>query len=159
VIGGLWLGWRYSQDQYYVGADGGQVAIFQGINQSVVGINLSHVHERTGIPISGVPSTDSSTIRATTSPGSLAAAQAVVANIRTDYKNCLAAYKRMSKYNKDLASYKAAKAAYLKKWHNLKVQRTAKGKVRARPPTFTETPPPIPTGCPGPSATGPGSGS
>ena len=52
VIGGLYLGWRYTQDQYYVGTDGGQVAIFQGINQSVAGINLSHVHQRTGIPLS-----------------------------------------------------------------------------------------------------------
>jgi hypothetical protein len=55
VIGGLYLGWRYTQDQYYVGTNGGQVVIFQGINQSVAGINLSHVHQRTGIPV-GVPS-------------------------------------------------------------------------------------------------------
>src|SRR5262249_36549703 len=84
---GLYLGWRYTQDQYYVGADSGHVAIFQGINQSVVGINLSHVHQRTDIPLSGVPTQDLSTIQTTYSASSLAAAQIVVDNIRNDYQN------------------------------------------------------------------------
>ena len=56
IIGGGYLGWRYTQDQYYVGTDGGQVAIFQGVNQTVAGVNLSHVYQRTGIPLAGVPS-------------------------------------------------------------------------------------------------------
>ena len=51
IIGGGYLGWRYTQDQYYVGTDGGQVAIFQGVNQSVAGVSLSHVYQPTGIPL------------------------------------------------------------------------------------------------------------
>ena len=158
VIGGLYLGWRYTQDQYYVGTDGGQVAIFQGINQSVAGINLSHVHQRTGIPLSGVPSPDSSTIRATVSASSLAAAQAVVTNIRKDYENCLTAYKAQAKYQTDKAKYETALRDYVKKYKTHKVVRSRKGKVEARPPTFTMTQPTIPAGCPGPSATASGSG-
>src|SRR5215471_16431168 len=159
VIGGLYLGWRYTQDQYYVGIDGGNVAIFRGINQSVAGVNLSHADQRTSIPLAGVPAPYQAQIRATVSATSRSSALAIVANIRKQYQDCLAAYAAMQKYNNDLRHYKALKAAYLKRWHSLKVQHTSKGKVKARPPTFTEAQPTIPAGCPGPSASGsPGSG-
>jgi serine/threonine protein phosphatase PrpC len=158
VLGGGYLGWRYTQDQYYVGTDGSQVAIFQGVNQSVVGVHLSHVYQRTGIPLAGVPSPDQGQIRATVSATSRSNALAIVANIRKDYQNCLNAYAAEKKYNDALTKYKAAKAAYLKKWGNLKVQRTSKGRVRAKPPKFTESQPPVPAGCPGPSAGSGGSG-
>jgi hypothetical protein len=160
VIAGGYGGWRYTQDQYYVGASGANVAIFQGINQSVIGIHLSHVYQRTNIPLAAVPSPDQGQIRATVSATSRSGALAIVANIRKDYQGCMTAYAAMRKYTKDKDSYEAAKAAYVKRWGNLKVQRTSKGKVKARPPSFTETQPTIPAGCPGPSATrGTGSGS
>jgi PPM family protein phosphatase len=154
VIGGGYAGWRYTQNQYYVGADGTNVAIYQGINQSVAGVNLSHVYQRTNIPLTGVPSPDQGQIRATVAATSRSDALAIVANIRKDYQNCLTAYAAMSKYQKDLASYNAAKAAYKKKYGNLNVQRSSKGKVTARPPSFNQTQPTIPAGCPGPSAAG-----
>jgi protein phosphatase len=160
VIAGLYLGWRYTQDQYYVGTYGGNVAIFQGINQSVAGINLSHVHERTDIPLSGVPSPDSSTIRATVSASSYAAAQTVVNNIRKAYQDCQNAYRAKRQYDAAQARYRTALHAYVKKYGNAKVQRTAKGKIKATPPPKpTGTPPTIPAGCPGPPGAGPGSGS
>jgi len=158
VLAGGYLGWRYTQDQYYVGTDGSQVAIFQGVNQSVVGVHLSHVYQRTGIPLAGVPSPDQGQIRATVSATSRSNVLAIVANIRKDYQNCLNAYAAVSTYNKDLTAYKTAKAAYLKKWGNLKVQRTSKGRVRATPPKFTMTQPTVPAGCPGPSTSSGGSG-
>jgi len=154
VIGGGYLGWRYTQDQYYVGTDGGNVAIFQGINQSVAGVQLSHVAERTSIPLAGVPAPYQGQIRATVTATSRNSALAIVANIRRQYENCLAGYAAMSKYNTDLAAYKAAKAAYQKKWHDLKPHRLPKNRGTVKPPTFTETRPTIPAGCPGQSATG-----
>jgi len=154
VVGGGYLGWRYTQDQYYVGAEGGNVAIFQGINQSVAGVSLSHVDQRTAIPLAGVPAPYQAQIRATVSATSRSSALAIVANIREQYQNCLTAYAAMRKYTKDRGNYETLKAAYLNKWHNLKVQRSSKGKVIARPPTFTETQPAVPAGCPGPAATG-----
>jgi serine/threonine protein phosphatase PrpC len=160
VVGGLYLGWRYTQDQYYVGADSGRVVIFQGINQSVAGIHLSHVRQRTDIPLSRVPTQDLATIQATYSASSLAAAQIVVDNIRNDYQNCLDAYAAKQQYDSAQAHYKAALQTYVKKYGNDKVQRTAKGKIKATPPPKpTGTPPTIPPGCRGPAPTGSGSGS
>ena len=44
--GGLWLGYRYTQDQYYVGAtDTGQLAIFRGVPGQIAGLDLSSVNE------------------------------------------------------------------------------------------------------------------
>ena len=44
--GGLWLGYRYTQHQYYVGAtDAGQLAIFRGVPGQIAGLDLSSVNE------------------------------------------------------------------------------------------------------------------
>jgi protein phosphatase len=44
--GGLWLGYRYTQDQYYVGAtESGQLAIFRGVPGQIAGLDLSSVNE------------------------------------------------------------------------------------------------------------------
>jgi protein phosphatase len=44
--GGLYLGYRYTQDQYYVGAtDAGQLAIFRGVPGQIAGLDLSNVNE------------------------------------------------------------------------------------------------------------------
>jgi protein phosphatase len=44
--GGLYLGWNYTQKQYYVGAtDTGQLAIFRGVPGEIAGLDLSSVNE------------------------------------------------------------------------------------------------------------------
>jgi len=44
VSGGLWLGWRFTQSKYYVGAtEDGTIAIFQGIPGRIAGFELSTV--------------------------------------------------------------------------------------------------------------------
>ncbi len=44
--GGLWVGWRYTQSQYYVGAtEQGQLAVFQGVPGEIAGLDLSNVHQ------------------------------------------------------------------------------------------------------------------
>ncbi|MDR0626881.1 MAG: protein phosphatase 2C domain-containing protein, partial [Bifidobacteriaceae bacterium] len=47
AAGGLYFTYRWSQQQYYVGQSGGNVAIYQGIPQEVFGFELSHVHTAT----------------------------------------------------------------------------------------------------------------
>lgn len=45
VGGAVYGGWSYTQRQYYVGAtEGGQVAVFRGIEGQVAGVDLSTVH-------------------------------------------------------------------------------------------------------------------
>jgi protein phosphatase len=99
IVGGGYAAWRYSQTQYYVGTDGRQVIIYRGVNQKVLGMNLSSVYRRTGFPLSHVPSSDLSQVRGTINANSLAdAEQAVNTMVQTytcdqyqvDYNNWLA---------------------------------------------------------------------
>ncbi|GAA2739693.1 MULTISPECIES: PP2C family protein-serine/threonine phosphatase [Kitasatospora] len=49
LLGGAgWFGWQWTQDQYYVGADGDTVAVYQGVNQNLAGFGLSSVYEKHG---------------------------------------------------------------------------------------------------------------
>jgi protein phosphatase len=153
IVGGVYLGWRYTQDQYYVGTDGGQVAIFQGVNQTVAGVNLSHVSDRTSIPLTQVPSPYQGQIRETVPATSRAGALAIVANVRKQYEACQAANRAEAKYQTDLAAYNKAKADYKKRWGDLKPHRLTKNRGTVHPPQFTEQQPTRPSGCPVPPAT------
>ncbi|HTV98760.1 MAG TPA: Stp1/IreP family PP2C-type Ser/Thr phosphatase [Streptosporangiaceae bacterium] len=82
VVGGGYAAWRYTQNQYYVGTDGSQVVIYRGVNQKVLGMSLSGVYQRTGIPLAKVPGNEKSAVQNTTPVTSLADAQKTVANIR-----------------------------------------------------------------------------
>ncbi|MDT4989157.1 MAG: family protein phosphatase [Micromonosporaceae bacterium] len=45
--GGVWIGWRYTQSQFYVGATSdGVVAVFRGVPGQVAGLHLSTEQER-----------------------------------------------------------------------------------------------------------------
>jgi PPM family protein phosphatase len=46
AAGGSYVAWSTIQGQYYVAADGGQVVIYQGVDQEVLGFKLSHLKER-----------------------------------------------------------------------------------------------------------------
>ena len=50
-----WLGYRWTQTQYYVGVDGDRVAIFRGIPQTVGPLVLSDVVETTDLRLDGLP--------------------------------------------------------------------------------------------------------
>jgi serine/threonine protein phosphatase PrpC len=48
VLGGAAIAYAWTQTQYYVGVENGEVVIFRGLPQTVAGIPLSSVVERTG---------------------------------------------------------------------------------------------------------------
>ncbi|WP_441251129.1 PP2C family protein-serine/threonine phosphatase [Kitasatospora sp. McL0602] len=49
LVGGAgYFGWRWTQDQYYVGADGDVVAVYRGVNQNLAGLSLSSVYQQYG---------------------------------------------------------------------------------------------------------------
>lgn len=49
--GGAYAAWTTIQGQYYVAPDGGDVVIYQGVDQTVLGRKLSHVKERPAQPL------------------------------------------------------------------------------------------------------------
>jgi PPM family protein phosphatase len=137
VVGGAYAGWRYTQSQYYVAANGGQVVIYRGINENVAGMSLNSVAQRTSIPVTELPRMEASDLQATiTSPSGLAGARNIVTNLQAAYQHCHNAYAKLHTWQITPAK---------------KVKRKVKGKtvtveVRAAKPT-------IPADCPAPPAT------
>jgi PPM family protein phosphatase len=81
VVAGLYAGYRATQGQYYLGADGGRVTIYRGINEKIAFISLSSVYRRTSIPISHVPGD----LTLPTTPTTLAKSQATLTSITRSY--------------------------------------------------------------------------
>lgn len=52
AAGGYAYSW--SQDQYYVGAQDGEVVVFKGVDAKIPGLTLSHVDEETGIQLTSL---------------------------------------------------------------------------------------------------------
>jgi len=93
IIGGGYVAWRWSQDQYYVGADSkGEVVIYRGVNQRIGGLSLSKPYQGTGIMLAQVPLPDQQTLKATDAASSLNNAQAIVGNVRAAVNTCKEQY-------------------------------------------------------------------
>ncbi len=73
-----WLGYRWTQTHYFVGVENGNVAIFQGVQQSIGPISLSHVYQTTTIPVDGLPAYQRMLVENTISAESLRDAHDIV---------------------------------------------------------------------------------
>jgi len=112
VIGGGYVAWRWSQDQYYIGADskGQEVLIYRGVNQHIAGISLSRPYRQTGIKLAQVPPSYQQTVKATDAASSLSSAQAIVANIRSAVTTCQQGYTALQQWVVKDTAYQAALA-------------------------------------------------
>lgn len=77
------LGYQWTQTRYYVGADDDSVVIYQGIQQGIGPISLSHPHEDSDILLADLTEFDRSNVERTISARSLADAEAIVDRLRT----------------------------------------------------------------------------
>jgi serine/threonine protein kinase len=112
VIGGGYVAWRWSQDQYYVGADskGQEVLIYRGVNRHIAGASLSRPYRQTGIKLAQVPPSYQQTVRATDAASNLSSARAIVANIRSAVSTCQQEYATLQQWVVKDNAYQAAVA-------------------------------------------------
>ncbi len=109
IIGGGYVAWRWSQDQYYVGADDhGQVILYRGVNERIVGVSLSRPYQSTGIQIAQVPTPYQQTLKATDAASSLHNAQAIVTNVRSAVSTCQQQYTALKNWVQLDNAYQAA---------------------------------------------------
>jgi PPM family protein phosphatase len=154
ILGGGFAAWSYTQHQYYVGENSGQVVIFRGVNVKLAGIGMSSVYKRTGIPIDQVTTDDRSQLSSTITASSLTDANSIVTNIRTGADNCQRAFLAQQHYQAAESSYKKALSA----WQAAKRKHGAKAAGKA--PKAPVQPAQVPSICPqAASGSGPGSGS
>jgi protein phosphatase len=83
VAGGSYVAWGSVQGQYYVASDNGQVVIFQGMNDKVLGQKLSHLKERSDLKVDDLtPGAQSSVKRTIDNLSSLGKARRTITNLR-----------------------------------------------------------------------------
>jgi serine/threonine protein phosphatase PrpC len=91
VLGGGGYGaWRWSQQQYYVGAEGQHVAIFQGLSQDVGPLHTSKVYAEQAIALSDLPDYQQDRVRADIAANDLTDAQRIVSTLRRQAEVCRA---------------------------------------------------------------------
>lgn len=73
------LGYQWTQSRYFVGASpAGNVAVYQGVQQNLGPITLSHVYEESSTPVDTLPSYDKQLVEQTINADSLSAARSIV---------------------------------------------------------------------------------
>ncbi|GAB2678063.1 PP2C family protein-serine/threonine phosphatase [Thalassiella azotivora] len=55
LAAGSWAGWQWLQQQYFVGVEADDVAIFQGLSQDVGPVSLHRLHEQQDLPVDSLP--------------------------------------------------------------------------------------------------------
>lgn len=89
LSGAAYGAYAWSQDQYYVAADGTQVAIFRGLSQSVGGITLSDVYERQPVELATLPDFERERVESVISARSLDDARRIVDRLTEQSRRCL----------------------------------------------------------------------
>jgi protein phosphatase len=88
ILGGGYGAWAWSQEQYYVGADGQRVAIFRGLPDDIGPVTTSRVHKREDIPLKDLPGYQRQRVRAHITAADFAHAQRIVDTLREQAALC-----------------------------------------------------------------------
>jgi PPM family protein phosphatase len=86
--GGLYAGWRWTRTQYFVGVDGDSVALYQGISQSLAGLDLSEIKDSTDIELKYLPVYQRSQVEGSISMASLSQARDKLTELRAQAEVC-----------------------------------------------------------------------
>jgi protein phosphatase len=85
---GCYGAYRWSQTQYYVGAESGHVAIFRGLSQDAGPVSTSKLYSDEGIPLADLPTYQRERVRADIPTNGLADAQRIVGTLRDQARLC-----------------------------------------------------------------------
>ncbi|MHC5794538.1 Stp1/IreP family PP2C-type Ser/Thr phosphatase [Lacisediminihabitans sp. FW035] len=78
IVAALFVGYRWSQSLFYVGADGQTVAIYRGVQQDIGPISLHSIYSETSVQLADLPSYTRKTVEDTISAADLADAKAII---------------------------------------------------------------------------------
>jgi PPM family protein phosphatase len=81
---GAGAAYSWSQGQYYVSDDGGDVVIFKGVKVEVPGVKTHHVAERTDLVVGDLESYDAGRVRSGISADGLADARRIVDDLKVE---------------------------------------------------------------------------
>lgn len=84
IVFGLLLGYQFTQRHFFVGEQDGRVAIYQGVQQDIGPISLSHVYEETTIELDDLPAYRQLAVEQTINASDLADARRIVEQLSND---------------------------------------------------------------------------
>lgn len=90
IAGGLGLWYSYTQQQFYVGPEEAQVAIFRGVPDAVLNLPLSTLVEMDSTRLDDLPPYYQEQVRATIAAESLESARSIVMGLRIKARECIA---------------------------------------------------------------------
>ncbi|WP_449374259.1 PP2C family protein-serine/threonine phosphatase [Arthrobacter psychrolactophilus] len=82
LIAGSWAAYAWTQTQYFVGAANGNVAIYQGVSQSLGPISLSHLHSETTVRIDSLPTYSQQLVANTVPASTLGDAEQIISDLQ-----------------------------------------------------------------------------
>ena len=88
LAGGAYAAYDWTQRQYFVGAAGDHVAIYQGVSQDIGPWRLSHVSDQTDVLLEDLPDYFRDRVNATMSQSSPQEARSLVTDLRTAAVAC-----------------------------------------------------------------------
>jgi serine/threonine protein phosphatase PrpC len=127
LLGGGFYGfWQYNQSQYYVGVDAnGYVSIFRGTNQSLAGISLSSLVQRSTLKVSELRSTDQASLTQTITQGSVNNAQLLIDQLQSQVNDCRQQWQTVAAWPAKHVSYQTQLANAAKSKGKIKVPASA----------------------------------
>ncbi|MDN4613513.1 protein phosphatase 2C domain-containing protein [Leifsonia sp. F6_8S_P_1B] len=79
IVAAGFIGYQWTQSRYFVGeSPAGKVAVFQGVQQDLGPIPLSHVYEESTVRVDSLPAYDKQLVQQTINADDLASARAIV---------------------------------------------------------------------------------
>ena len=78
IVAAAIIGYQWTQTHYFVGSFEGRVAIFQGVQQDIGPIQLSHVLQQTTIELADLPLNQQDSVEATINADNLADARRII---------------------------------------------------------------------------------
>ena len=86
LVAVLWFGYAWTQTRYYVAEYEDNVAIFNGVSQTIGPVTLSHLDQTTDIPVSNLPEYQRARVASSLPATDLEHAQRIVEDLRGDLR-------------------------------------------------------------------------
>ncbi|MFD1845514.1 PP2C family protein-serine/threonine phosphatase [Arthrobacter flavus] len=86
LVAVLWFGYAWTQTRYYVAEYEDNVAIFNGVSQTIGPLRLSHLDQTTDIPVSNLPEYQRTRVESSLPATDLEHAQRIVEDLRGDLR-------------------------------------------------------------------------
>jgi protein phosphatase len=156
IVAGLVGAYSWSQNQYYVAADGPDVAIFRGVQVDIPGVDLSSTYEVSDVKLADLPPVNQGDVKAGIGADSLSDAHRIVDDLSGLVATCPPAQQHHHhKHHQQSGKHHAATSQHHKKRTGSTRQQPKAGATQ----THKQKSGPSASPSPSPSASGSGSGS